>query len=66
MHHRQNIFGAVELLKVAYLFCFDFAFMLSLKPRPFIQSFFDMEAASVVERASDPRKQGNPIEFPTE
>ena len=26
------------------LFCFVFFFMLSLKPRPFVQSFFDMQA----------------------
>ena len=26
------------------LFCFVFVFMLSLKPRPFVQSFFDMQA----------------------
>ena len=26
------------------LFCFVFVFMLSLKPRPFVQSFFDMHA----------------------
>ena len=25
-------------------FCFVFIFMLSLKPRPFVQSFFDMQA----------------------
>ena len=24
------------------LFCFVFVFMISLKPRPFVQSFFDM------------------------
>ena len=27
------------------LFCFVFVFMLSLKPRPFVQSFFDMQAS---------------------
>ena len=26
------------------LFCFIFVFMLSLKPRPFVQSSFDMQA----------------------
>ena len=26
------------------LFCFVFVFMLSLNPRPFVQSFFDMQA----------------------
>ena len=27
------------------LFCFVFVFMLSLKPRPFVQSSFDMQAS---------------------
>ena len=28
------------------LFCFVFVFMLSLKPRPFVQSSFDMQAST--------------------
>ena len=33
-----------SLVLPLFLFCFVFASMLSLKPRPFVQSFFDMQA----------------------
>ena len=33
-----------RLSLVLRLFCFGFVSMLSLKPRPFVQSFFDMQA----------------------
>ena len=32
------------------LFCFVFVFMLSLKPWPFVRSFFDMDAAAELGR----------------
>ena len=34
------------------LFCFVFVSMLSLKPRPFVQSSFDMQAALIATRVS--------------
>ena len=33
-----------HLSLVLRLFCFGFVFVLSMKPRPFVQSFFDMQA----------------------
>ena len=40
-----NVTGRTNERAVTFvLFCFVFVFMLSLKPRPFVQSSFDMQA----------------------
>ena len=48
---RTCILRAVCRCVTSALFCFAFVFLLSLNPRPFVQSFFDREHASTATRS---------------